>query len=253
MTSLIADEIVDEDTVVGVDNGNEEDYEDEEELDGRNLEIEVGELQLQVAKLEETLQCYLKDQVHELQQKFESAQVAIYSEHKSLHVHLEHLQSQLGRAVSLSGANIVKNDDTKTCFYTGLPSYKLFYGILEILKPVVSQHTQKSESELINGCFITLIKLRLGVPNDDLAYRFGVTKGHVCNIFHLWINVMSTELKCFIAWPDPETLRENLPEYFKKHYSNTKCITDCLSCLLSVPHPLKLEQQHTAIIRSTTP
>ena len=74
----------------------------------------------------------------------------------------------------------------------------------------MSQHTQKSESELINGCFITLMKLRLGVPNDDLAYRFGVTKGHVSNIFHLWINVMSTELKCFIAWPDPETLRENL-------------------------------------------
>ena len=115
------DEIVDEDTVVGVDNGNEEDHEDEEELDRRNLEIEVGELQLQVAKLEETnddLQCYLKDQVHELQQKLESAQVAIYSEHKSLHVLLEHLQSQLGRAVSLSGANIVKNDDTKT--YTEL-------------------------------------------------------------------------------------------------------------------------------------
>lgn len=72
------DENVDEDTVVGVDNGNEEDHEDEEELDRRDLEIEVGELQLQVAKLEETnddLQCennYLKDQVHELQQKLES-------------------------------------------------------------------------------------------------------------------------------------------------------------------------------------
>ena len=82
---------------------------------------------------------------------------------------------------------------------------------------------------------MVLMKLRLGVPNDDLAYQLGISNGLVSRIFHAWINVMSTELKCLVVWPDAEKLCENLPNSFKKHFSNVKCIIDYFEIFIERP------------------
>ena len=75
---------------------------------------------------------------------------------------------------------------------------------------------------LFDEFLMVLIKLRLGVPNDDLAYRFNISIPYVSHIFQKWIQIMSVELKCLIVWPEPFKLRETIPSSFKKHYANTK-------------------------------
>ena len=62
------------------------------------------------------------------------------------------------------------------------------------------------------------MKLRLGLPFDDLAYRTDTCPSYMSKIFHRWID-MSIELKHLVAWPGEFALRENMSNSFRKHFS----------------------------------
>ena len=143
---------------------------------------------------------------------------------------VKELQLKLGKCGF--GANIIKDDDNKTTFYTGLPDYSTFYGLFTLLEPVMIHNSQRP---LIDDLFAVLVKLRLGLPNEDLAYRLNVDPSYVSIIFHKWLNVMSRELGCLVTWPDEEQLRECMSSCFRKHYSQTKCIIDCFEIFINRP------------------
>ena len=82
---------------------------------------------------------------------------------------------------------------------------------------------------------MVLMKLRLAIPNQDLAYRFNISSAVVSSIFHKRIDLMSIELNCLIRWPDAETLRRNMPLLFRKHYLKVKCIIDCFELFIERP------------------
>ncbi|XP_003391888.1 PREDICTED: uncharacterized protein LOC100632435 [Amphimedon queenslandica] len=134
------------------------------------------------------------------------------------------------------GIDIIKNDDKATCFYTGLTQYSLFIELFELLKPLVPEKRDYlSHLSLIDEFFGVLMKLRLGVPHQDIAYRLNVTEWTVSNFFHKWLDVMCIELKCLIPWPDDEQLRKNMPQSFRKHYMDVKCIVDCFEIFIERP------------------
>ena len=60
--------------------------------------------------------------------------------------------------------------DDKVRFYTGLPSYQILVTTLNHVAPCVSRRTQALDP--FQEFIIVLIKLRLNVPFQDLAYRF---------------------------------------------------------------------------------
>ncbi len=194
-------------------------------------EIEIGELQIENEQL-----CIdfaeLEDQNFSLKQEMSSLN-AMLSEtwQPSLHaVNTQHDQEPGFTAASLKG------DDKKVTFYTGLPSYTAFQGVFKLFEPLLSKDESKSRLLLVDELLLVIMKLRLAVPNDDLGYRFNVTPTAVSTIFHKWIEVMSVELKCLIYWPDPVTLKENLPDCFRKHYSKVKCIIE-----IFIERPLNFE------------
>ena len=55
---------------------------------------------------------------------------------------------------------------------------------------------------------LVLMKLKLAVPNQDLAYRFGIHVTKVSKIFHQWIDIMSREMKQFVCWPDRDLIQQ---------------------------------------------
>ena len=121
------------------------------------------------------------------------------------------------KALGLSALSL-KNDAQAVCFYTGLPNYEVFEQLYQLLEPLLSKDNSKSVISLFDELLIVLVKLCLGVTNEDLGYRFGVSSSWVSVIFHKWITVMSVELKCLINWPDTIALHENLPSTFRKHF-----------------------------------
>jgi hypothetical protein len=75
----------------------------------------------------------------------------------------------------------LQDDDRKTYFYTGLTTYQIFLCLFKQLEPLYKSPV--STLPLIDKFFLTLVKLRLGVPHMDLAYRMGINEKSVGCVF----------------------------------------------------------------------
>ena len=73
---------------------------------------------------------------------------------------------------------------------------------------------------------LVLMKIRLGVTNKDLAYRFRINYGMVSKIYRSWLVILSKALQPLIVWHSRCVLRQHFPSAFKS-YKNCACIIDC--------------------------
>lgn len=120
----------------------------------------------------------------------------------------------------------------KTCFYTGLPTYKVFRTLFD-LHPYHS-FLQRSVPN-IDHFFATLVYLRLHTPMEDVATRLQISQPNISCMFHSWIDTMYHNLQPLVTWPDTETLQQNMPDAFRKHFSRVKCIVDCFEIFTERP------------------
>jgi len=130
------------------------------------------------------------------------------------------------------GAEMIKENNKATCFYTGLPTFALFLTLFNLLKAHVSATQGLTR---IDEFFSVLVKLRLNLVNVDLAYRMGCSEATMSRVFHKWLDIMYCTLKHLIVWPDTDTLQQNLPECFRRHYRRVKCIIDCFEVFIERP------------------
>lgn len=83
---------------------------------------------------------------------------------------------------------------------------------------------------------LTLMKLRLGSTNADLAQRFGIACSTVSVIFNTWVKILSSELKCLIYNPSMDVVKKTLPKKFKKPgYCKVRHIIDCTEIFIETP------------------
>ena len=71
------------------------------------------------------------------------------------------------------------------------------------------------------------MKLKTGVSNQDLAYRFHISKSTISNIFNQCIPVLSKCLEFCIDWTPLGVIKKNLPRAFKRRYAKCRFIIDC--------------------------
>ena len=91
---------------------------------------------------------------------------------------------------------------------------------------------------------MVLIKLRLNVPFQDLAYRFLVSVATVSRIFWSWINAMDYRLCQLVYWPERENLWKTMPMYFKYAFGNkVTVIIDCFEVFIEKPTNLLARAQ----------
>ncbi|KXJ11353.1 hypothetical protein AC249_AIPGENE26518 [Exaiptasia diaphana] len=158
---------------------------------------------------------------------------------------------------------ITREADVKT--FTGLPSTKAFKCIFEYLLPRAQymqywrgpKQTGKEapkapvvgtkgrpgpgrKLDLQQEFLLTLMKLKLGLINEDLAFRFMVSSTTVSSVFITWVKLMSKELSVLIIWPSKQQVKSALPSCFKKLYPKVRCIIDCFECFTETPSGLSL-------------
>ena len=122
-------------------------------------------------------------------------------------------------------------------FYTGLPSYEVLLVIFEHVAPDVTRCTQSLDR--FQEFVLLLMKLRLNVPLQDLAYQFNISLTTASRIFSFWMVVLDAKLSTLVFWPEREQLRNTMPLCFQ--YAFGKKVTVVIDCFeLFIECPLNL-------------
>ena len=105
------------------------------------------------------------------------------------------------------------NNDKKVNFYTGLPSFEMLNIVFRQI-----EHSVARKSELLipfQQFVLTLMKLKLNMPLEDLAYHFNVSVSTISRVFLAWMVAVNTRLSPLIKWPDRENLWRTMPQCFQ--------------------------------------
>ena len=86
-----------------------------------------------------------------------------------------------------------------------------------------------------NEFFLTLCRLRCGMMEQDLAYRFKISQSTVSRIFTAWVNFLYYKFKEMPIWPTQAQVQSLIPEQFKSHYSSTRIIIDATEVFIQRP------------------
>ncbi len=122
--------------------------------------------------------------------------------------------------------NEMQGDDEVTKFYTGFPTWTLFNTVFDLCKPVVKEH-HRMALPLEAQFAMTLMKLRLNIKNQDLAYRFHISQSSVSRYFNKWINVMYSRLpSVLLIWPKKSEIEVSIPLSFRHKFKDCVSIID---------------------------
>ena len=80
------------------------------------------------------------------------------------------------------------NDDKKVKHYTGLSNFGTLMLLLDFLLPEMK--TVERSLTHFQQLMMVLLKLRLNLEENDLAYRFNVSQSTVSRMFKKWISCM---------------------------------------------------------------
>ena len=151
----------------------------------------------------------------------------------------------------------IETNDSLINFYTGFPSFfalKSFYNFLgPAVDNLVYSYDGSKMVEEVKRCrprvlppmeefFMTMVRLRLGLLEQDIAFRFQVSQSTVSRITCTWINFLYLKLKEIPLWPSKELIQMNMPREFKEKYPSTRVIIDATEIYIEQPKLPELQQ-----------
>ena len=91
---------------------------------------------------------------------------------------------------------------------------------------------------------MVLMKLRLNIPFQELAYRFQLSPPTVSRMFSSWLTVKDSRLSPLVYWPDRNQLWETMPMCFQQAFSKkVTVVIDCFEVLIDRPANLLARAQ----------
>ena len=158
----------------------------------------------------------------------------LYSQH--LTEELSNMKSQL--LASQLTEDSFSGNDAKTKFYTGMPNFLMLKQVFNLIAPYV-KNTSQNALQQFQELVLVLIRLKLNVPLQDLAFRFGISVSTASRIFNRWIHIMSIRLQFLIHWPERRELQETMPAVFQHNFGKqVSIIIDCFEIFIERPSSL---------------
>ena len=115
---------------------------------------------------------------------------------------------------------------------------------------VSTSHTNRALSKE-DELFLTLARLRLGLPLQHIANLFNISIATVSRIFTSWINLLYFVLGSINFWLPKHTIQETMPDSFRK-FSSTRVILDATEFKIQTPSSLLRQSQIFSQYKSTT-
>lgn len=164
-------------------------------------------------------------------------------QNKALKEERQHLEKELilmDQRLKIATLTSVSLDEKKTRLYTGLPSLATFTWLVNLICGCLDSFENISKPDQL---LISLMKLRLGLDSQDLAFRFSISRNTVCNILSDSIPKLACKLKFLVSWPAKRNLLHKVPRLFKSKYKNCCVIIDCFEFPIGKPLNLTARSQ----------
>ena len=222
--------------------------------------------------LKEELQ-QTKAQLHAAQAELEELRRESERTSREANATLVLVQQELQRHKEQAGAELkifkfsierFSTDDDAIKFYTGFCSYKHFILFYDFIKPTAETMTYCYASgilenrpniramHLIDELFMFLVRIKLGLFQQDLAHRFNLHISSVSRKITTWANYLYFFLGSQTIWPSRADVCAKMPGEFKKHYPTTRVILDCTEIFAETPSSLLLQSQLYSSYKSNT-
>ena len=133
-----------------------------------------------------------------------------------------------------------KDDNSKVQFYTGLETLSVVMTIYNLVSPGLPNREFLTKFQQL---LLALLRLRLNLLVQDLAYGFGIYASTVSRTFQACIQTMYSSMHFFVHWPDRENLLLTMPMYFKENFPSCAVIIDCFEVFIDRPSDLLARTQ----------
>lgn len=162
------------------------------------------------------------------------------------------------------GLERFSSDKDSIRFYTSFPSYEHLRNFFDFVRPTAENMTYCYASGergsrpgarsmlLIDEMFMFLVRLKLGLFEQDLAHRFQIHLSTVSRKLNTWSNYLYFLLGTQMIWPTREDVDIHMPDGFKELYPSTRVILDCTEIFVQTPSSLLLQSQLYSSYKSST-
>ena len=150
---------------------------------------------------------------------------------------IRHLRSQISSLFPFTESSFQLQSNSFIQHYTGLPNFQVVKTVFNF----VSASSKFGNTKLapFQEFLWTLMKLRLNLSSQDLAYRFGIHSSTVSQKLLKWLTIMDIRLSPLISWPEREELRRTMPESFREEFGYNVCVVlDCFEVFIERPSNL---------------
>lgn len=164
----------------------------------------------------------------------------LMTENATLKAEVRRLEEQLTTLHDTSNVfEDMKTDEKKLIFYCGLPSLSSFMLLLRLLTVAGFLKFRNLSAE--NTLLMILMKLKLGLTNRDIGYRFRVSPAYVSAVLSSRLTYLAAVSRQLIVWPSQEAIFANMPTCFTLCSGNlrwTRVILDCFEIRTERPKSL---------------
>lgn len=132
-----------------------------------------------------------------------------------------------------------KDNNEKVKYFTGLPNFLVLMTVFDFVKEYLPKPRGKTDLGQFERLIMTLMRLKLNLPVQYLAYRFQTSSSTVSRTFLTVIHILYIRLKHLLYWPEREELRKTMPIEFRKTFGQkTSVIIDCFEVFIQRPKNL---------------
>ena len=153
----------------------------------------------------------------------------------------------------------VKDDHKMLKFYTGICDYTTFEALYKYLGPAVHNLAYK-DSQTNSGNILTpeyvkrgpkrtlnpeeefclvLVRLMLGLLEEDLAYRAGLSQPHISRLCSTWFDFLHCRFRALPIWSSRSCIDETMPKCFKDTYPTTRVVIECTEIFIEMPSSVR--------------
>ena len=150
-----------------------------------------------------------------------------------------------------------KDDHKMFRFYTGICDYGTFQALFKYFGPAVNNLVYKDSKtnygKIVtpgyvkrgpkrtlspeNEFFLVLVRLRLGLLEEDLAYRAGISQSHLSRIFTTLFDFLHGHFCALPIWRS--CVDETMPKCVKETYPTTRVVIDCTEIFIEMPNSVR--------------